>query len=175
MAVPRPSTASDRPMSRSVQPNFAIVTQAQVEGRVSWPIWYMNSTERISIAPGMRRMARSAPQALARRAENARRSADGRVSRSTASAIRKLSAVNTAAAKNGTRGPYWPSKPPITGPITKPMPQAAPLRPKYLARFSGGMMSATTALAVAKVAPAMPAMRRPTKSQARVGARPIST
>jgi hypothetical protein len=37
------------------------------------------------------------------------------------------------------------------------------------------MISATTAFAVAKVAPAMPAIRRPTNNQKRVGAKPIST
>jgi len=112
---------------------------------------------------------------LARRTENSRRWPTGSVSRSTATARQKLSAVNAAAAKKGTRGPRPPSKPPITGPTIKPMPQAAPFKPKYLARWSGGMMSATTALAVANVAPAMPATIRPTNSQSSVGANPIST
>ena len=36
-----------------------------------------------------------------------------------------------------------PRNPPIAGPMTKPMPKAAPMKPKLFARLSGGVMSAT--------------------------------
>ena len=81
--------------------------------------------------------------------------------------------MNTAAAKNGTREPYCPSRPPTTGPTMKPMPQAAPFMPKNFARSACGTRSATTAFAVAKVAPAKPAITRPTNSQNSVGAKPM--
>ena len=48
-----------------------------------------------------------------------------------------------AAAKNGAREPQRPNKPPMAGPTMNPMPKDAPMTPKFWARFSGGLMSAT--------------------------------
>jgi len=56
----------------------------------------------------------------------------------------------------------------------KPTPNAAPIIPNTALRFSGGVTSAITALAGPKVAPAMPAMTRPTNSHNRLGAQAIS-
>ena len=49
----------------------------------------------------------------------------------------------------------------------KPRPKATPIRPKALARFSGGEMSASTALAVAAVPPLTPSINRAPNSRAR--------
>lgn len=46
----------------------------------------------------------------------------------------------------------------------KPTPKATPIRPKALARFSGGLMSASTAPAVAAVPPLTPSISRATNS-----------
>jgi hypothetical protein len=48
----------------------------------------------------------------------------------------------TPAAKNGTRDPNSPKRPPITGPMTKPIPNPAPMSPKFCALFSTGVISA---------------------------------
>ncbi len=50
--------------------------------------------------------------------------------------------ASTAAAQNGARVPNSPSSPPMIGPITKPTPKAAPIRPKLAAFSSGADMSA---------------------------------
>ena len=55
---------------------------------------------------------------------------------------RQFASERQAAATNGRRGPISPSSPPISGPAMKPTPNAAPIRPKFCARFSGGLMSA---------------------------------
>ena len=49
----------------------------------------------------------------------------------------------------------------------KPRPKATPIRPKALARFSGGEMSASTALAVAAVPPLTPSISRAANNRAR--------
>src|SRR5689334_5579106 len=52
--------------------------------------------------------------------------------------------------------------------MTKPMPNAMPIMPKFWARFSGGVTSATYAFAVLKLAAVMPEMMRPMKSSGSV-------
>jgi hypothetical protein len=54
------------------------------------------------------------------------------------------------------------------------MPNAAPISPKLWARFSGGVTSAIYAIDGEYTAPATPAIARPMKSNAKVGAKPIS-
>ena len=62
----------------------------------------------------------------------------------------------------------------MTGPKTKPEPNAAPIRPKFCARLSGGKRSAMKALAMPKLLADMPAMMRPRNSQPIVGAKPMT-
>ncbi len=54
-----------------------------------------------------------------------------------------------------------------------PMPNAAPISPKFFARFSGGLTSAMYADAGPNVAPAIPAIVRPKNNQPSVGAIPM--
>jgi len=61
------------------------------------------------------------------------------------------------------------------GPTVKPTPKAAPSRPNRAARWSGGVTSATYALAAEKREEVMPEITRPTNSQASDGATAMST
>src|SRR6478672_11259554 len=78
---------------------------------------------------------------------------------------------STAAAINGTRGPKFPSSPPIIGPTIKPTPNAAPIIPKFFALFSLVLISAMYAVAVVKLAPVIPAITLPTKNHPMLGAK----
>ena len=55
------------------------------------------------------------------------------------------------------------------------MPNATPTHAERTGRVSGGVTSATYAMAVLTLAAVMPEMIRPTKSHARFGASAIST
>ena len=54
--------------------------------------------------------------------------------------------------------------------MIKPKPKAAPIKPKFCARFSGVLISAMYAEAVVKLAPVIPAIMRPTNNHQIVGA-----
>ena len=84
----------------------------------------------------------SATTALARASRKGRRFSSGRLSRSMKKPNSRLSAASALAPKKGRRVPYSPNIPPIAGPMMKPSPKAAPIRPKFWARLSGGEMSA---------------------------------
>jgi len=62
-----------------------------------------------------------------------------------------------------------------SGPAMNPRPKDMPMRPKFCARFSGGLTSAMYAAAVPMEAPHNPATRRPRKNQASDGANASST
>ena len=111
---------------------------------------------------------------LARRHENAERRSFGSDSGSTISPNAKFARLNAAETQNGSRGLIEPSRPPNTGPVTNPTPKQIEISPNRAARFSGGVMSAIYAVADEKLAAVMPAMTRPTNSQARLGAAAIS-
>ena len=70
--------------------------------------------------------------------------------------------VKAAERKNGALELYSPSIPPSAGPRIKPIPKAAPIRPKFFARSPEADMSAKYAVAVGTVPPAIPAITRPT-------------
>ena len=76
-----------------------------------------------------------------------------------------------AAATKGARLPYSLKMPPKTGPIIKPKPKAAPIKPKFCALFSGSLTSAMQAKAVVKLAPHTPAIILPIKSSVKVSAK----
>ena len=105
---------------------------------------------------------RKAPKGLARPARNGRRFSAASVSGTAHQPNATLANAIAAVAKNGVRGPNSPRKPPTTGPRMNPTPKAAPMSPKFWARFSGGNRSATHALAIAKLVADMPATSRPT-------------
>ncbi len=65
--------------------------------------------------------------------------------------------------KNGILAPEGPSKPPRTGPIINPSPNAAPIIPKFLALFSGIVMSAIVAWATEMFPPVIPSKKRDIK------------
>jgi hypothetical protein len=67
------------------------------------------------------------------------------------------------------------SNPPIAGPKAKPIPNAIPIIPNALARFSFGVTSAIYAIAVGILEVVMPEMMRPRKSQPMVGASAMTT
>ena len=96
----------------------------------------------------MRAICRAAPKGLARRQANERRRSGGSVSGITKAPQAKLAMAMAAAAKKGARVPSSPANPPISGPATNPTPKPAPIRPKFWARRSAGLMSAMKALAV---------------------------
>ena len=62
----------------------------------------------------------------------------------------------------------------MTGPNVKPLPHAAPMNPKFLARLVSSLMSPMYAPAVANDAPKTPANARPRNSQVIEVARPVS-
>ena len=62
----------------------------------------------------------------------------------------------------------------MTGPSVKPEPQAAPIKPKFRARFSSLLMSPMYPPAAANEAPKTPATARPTNNQVIEVARPVS-
>ena len=66
-----------------------------------------------------------APKGFARFHSNFRLFSTGRDSGKTKKPYRKLINVRPAAAINGTREPYCPSNPPITGPIINPKPKGS--------------------------------------------------
>ncbi len=84
-----------------------------------------------------------------------------------------LARLKPAATQNGRRGLIPPSSPPSAGPMTKPAPNAAPSKPNFAARSSGGVTSAMYAPAVLMLAAVMPEMTRPTNSQRMLGASAI--
>jgi len=57
----------------------------------------------------------------------------------------------------------------------KPTPNAAPIKPKLCARFSGGVTSARYAPAALNVAPNAPAIIRPSANSHSVGANASNT
>lgn len=83
----------------------------------------------------------------------------------------KFKSDNDAATKKGMREPKELTKPPNTGPIIKPRPNAAPTKPKFCALFSGKLTSDIKAFAVVKLAPHIPAIILPIKSQVMLGAK----
>jgi hypothetical protein len=112
---------------------------------------------------------------FARRHESGARRSGGSDSGSTSSPYAAFSMLSAAATQNGTRGPKPPSSPPIAGPSTKPMPNAAPSRAKPAARSGSGVTSATYAPAAVMLAAVRPATTRPTSSHVTFGASAIST
>ena len=77
-----------------------------------------------------------------------------------------LPKVSAAATKAGAERLIVLSSPPIAGPSIKPKPKAAPIRPKPLARSSGGVTSAIYAWAVLIFPPVMPSRIRAKNSTA---------
>jgi hypothetical protein len=71
-----------------------------------------------------------------------------------------LTSATTAATQNGTVVPRIASTPPMAGPMTKPRPMDAPIRPMPRARPSGGVVSATTACAEPIFEAPTPPMKR---------------
>ena len=78
----------------------------------------------------------SAPNGLARAHSNLRRRSSGNDSGNANKPNATLASASAAATKNGAREPKpFATNPPITGPSVKPLPQAAPMNPKFLARL----------------------------------------
>ena len=73
--------------------------------------------------------------------------------------------------KNGVRAPKSERSPPIAGPITNPIPKAAPIIPKFCARLSGVEISAMYAEAEVKLAPKIPETARPITNHHKSGAK----
>ena len=70
----------------------------------------------------------------------------------------RLKIANNVAIIPGRVKATFVSKPPNKGPIIKPKPKAAPIRPNVLARFSGVDISARIAVALAAVPPLAPSI-----------------
>ena len=91
----------------------------------------------------------------------------GWVSGSRLSTTKRLSAAKPVATQTGRDTATRASCPPTKGPRMNPKPKATPIKPKARARLSGGVMSASTALAVAAVPPLMPSMIRAANNNSR--------
>ena len=88
------------------------------------------------------------------------RASTGWVSGSKPSTTTRLVRAKAVAAQAGRMRLTSPSRPPRPGPRAKPSPNATPISPKALARFSGVVISARTAVAVAAVPPLAPSITR---------------
>ena len=82
------------------------------------------------------------PMGLARLISNARLFSADKDSGNTKYPYKQLAKAKPAATIKGIRSPISPRNPPKTGPITNPNPKAAPIIPKFLARFSAVLISA---------------------------------
>ncbi len=71
---------------------------------------------------------------------------------------KRLTSANAVAVKAGNVKFTSVSSPPRKGPITKPRPNATPMRPNAFALFSGVEISARTAVALATVPPLAPSI-----------------
>ena len=91
----------------------------------------------------------------------------GWVSGSSRSTTARLTTAKAVATHTGTGTAIRASCPPMKGPRMKPSPKATPISPKARARLSGGLMSASTAPAVAAVPPLTPSMIRAANSRSR--------
>src|SRR5258708_37869721 len=114
-----------------------------------------------------------APSGLAFFQEKAPRLSLGSDSGSTNRPQQTLAKAMKAEAQNGSRGEMAPRIPPSAGPSTNPMPNAAPIRPKLAARFSGGVTSEIYAPAVLKPRAVMPGITLPTITPPRFLATPM--
>ena len=80
----------------------------------------------------------------------------------------KLKIANSVARIPGSVKAILVNKPPNKGPIINPRPNAAPINPKVLARFSGVDISARIAVALAAVPPLAPSIILAVNSAARI-------
>ena len=77
---------------------------------------------------------------------------------------KKFIPARNADIKNGALGEISPKRPPIRGPKINPIPNAAPISPKFLALSFSEDKSARYAVAVGIVDPVIPAISFPKKS-----------
>ena len=111
-------------------------------GSTWWATCQTNSEVANPVTAGNFRSCSIVPRGLARRRSKGRRDPVESDSGRTKKPSVTFTSANPAAAKKGARGPSVPSRPPTAGPTMKPLPNAAPTRPKFCARFSGGLTSA---------------------------------
>src|SRR5579885_2916508 len=102
----------------------------EVEGSTPWARFMRKKPVASVESVGCERRNRSAPTGLAAFQENGARRSRGRDSGNANKPQQTFASDMAAAAQNGRRGEMPPSRPPNAGPVMKPTPKAAPIRPK---------------------------------------------